>query len=79
MKFIDKLGLPFLLLSDDQGEVCGLYDVLKPKKMFGKEYIGIERSTFIINKDGDIAKIFRKVKIKDHVEEVLGFIKKELS
>lgn len=75
VKFIDKLSLPFVLLSDDEGKVCELYGVLMPKKMFGKEYIGIERSTFIIDKDGKIAKIFRKVKVKNHVDEVLDFIK----
>ncbi len=75
MKFIDKLDLPFALLSDDEGKVCELYGVLMPKKMFGKEYIGIERSTFIIDKEGNIAKVFRKVKVKNHVDEVLDFIK----
>lgn len=55
-----------------------LYEVLKPKKMFGKEYVGIERSTFIIDKEGKIAKIYRKVKLKNHVGEVLEFIKEKL-
>lgn len=75
IKFIEKLGLPFLLLSDDESKVCELYDVLKLKKMFGKEYMGIERSTFIIDKQGKIAKIFRKVRVKDHVAQVIDVIK----
>lgn len=75
VKFIEKLGLPFLLLSDDESKVCELYDVLKFKKMFGKEYMGIERTTFIIDKEGKIAKIYRKVKVKDHVAQIIDFIK----
>lgn len=74
-KFINKLELPFLLLSDEEKEVCKLYDVLKLKKMFGKEYMGIERSTFIIDKNGKIANIYRKVKVKGHAREVLNYIK----
>lgn len=75
VRFVEKLGLPFLLLSDNESKVCELYGVLKLKKMFGKEYMGIERSTFIIDKEGNIAKIFRKVKVKKHADEVLEFIK----
>ncbi|WP_432402660.1 thioredoxin-dependent thiol peroxidase [Wukongibacter sp. M2B1] len=75
IKFAEKLGLPFLLLSDDESKVCELYDVLKLKKMFGKEYMGIERSTFIIDKEGKIASIFRKVKLKDHIAQVVDSIK----
>jgi len=74
-KFIEKYDLPFLLLSDEDAGVCKLYDVWKLKKNFGKEYMGIERSTFFINKDGVIEKEWRKVKVKDHIEEVLNFIK----
>lgn len=74
-KFIDKLDLQFLLLSDEDKKVHEIYDVLKPKKMYGKEYIGVERSTFIIDKEGNIVKEFRKVKAKGHAEEVLNFIK----
>ena len=53
-----------------------LYDVWQLKKNFGKEYMGIERSTFIINKEGILVKEWRKVKVKDHVEEALEFIRK---
>ena len=72
-RFITKLNLPFVLLSDLKSEVCELYGVLKEKTMFGKKSIGIERSTFIINEDGIIEKIYRKVKVKDHIEEILSY------
>ncbi|MEE6134310.1 thioredoxin-dependent thiol peroxidase [Priestia sp. GS2] len=77
-KFIDKHGLPFLLLADEDHQVAEAYGVWKLKKNFGKEYMGIERSTFIINKDGEIAKEYRKVRVKDHVAEALHFIKENL-
>ncbi|WP_420806010.1 thioredoxin-dependent thiol peroxidase [Bacillus kwashiorkori] len=74
-KFVEKHGLPFLLLVDDDQQLAKYYDVLKPKKMFGKEFIGIERSTFLIDKEGKLVKEWRKVKVNGHVEEVLNFIK----
>ncbi|WP_428839283.1 thioredoxin-dependent thiol peroxidase [Bacillus massilinigeriensis] len=77
-KFIEKYGLPFLLLSDEDNKAAEAYGVWKLKKNFGKEYMGIERSTFIIDKEGKLAKEYRKVKVKGHVEEVLGFIKENL-
>jgi thioredoxin-dependent peroxiredoxin len=70
-KFIDKFNLPFLLLSDEDKTVCGLYDVIKEKNMYGKKVLGIERSTFIIDEKGILIKEYRKVKAKGHVEEVL--------
>ncbi|ANC75797.1 peroxiredoxin [Fictibacillus phosphorivorans] len=78
-KFIEKHGLPFILLADEEHKVAELYDVWKLKKNFGKEYMGIERSTFIIDGEGNIAKEYRKVKVKDHVEEALKFIEENLS
>jgi peroxiredoxin Q/BCP len=78
-KFIEKHGLPFLLLSDAEHKVAEAYGVWKLKKNFGKEYMGIERSTFIIDKQGKFAKEFRKVKVKGHVEEALSYIKENLS
>jgi thioredoxin-dependent peroxiredoxin len=78
-KFGDKYELPFLLLSDTEETVCKLYDVLKEKKMFGKTGIGIERSTFIIDTEGKVVKVYRKVKVKDHVREALSFIKENLT
>lgn len=77
IKFIDKHGLPFLLLADENHEVAELYDVWKLKKNFGKEYMGIERSTFLINKEGVLVKEWRKVKVKGHVEEALEFLKEQ--
>lgn len=69
-KFIAKYELPFLLLSDEEEVVCNLYGVLKEKTMFGKKCFGIERSTFVINEDGIITNIFRKVKVTGHVENL---------
>jgi peroxiredoxin Q/BCP len=77
-KFIAKYNLPFLLLSDTEAEVSKLYGVYKLKKNFGKEYMGIERSTFIIDKEGRLAKEYRKVKVDGHVDEALRYIEKEL-
>lgn len=69
-KFIQKFGLPFILLSDTTEEVCKAYDVIKEKNMYGKKVMGIVRTTFIIGKDGLIKQIFPKVKVEGHVEEV---------
>ena len=76
--FIEKFDLPFLLLSDEDGKVCELYGVWKLKKNYGREYMGIERSTFIIGKKGEVVKEWRKVKVAGHVEEVLDYIKNNL-
>ena len=70
-KFVAKHDLPFILLSDTEETVCKQYDVLKKKNMYGKKAIGIERSTFIIDETGMITKIFRKVRVPNHVEQVL--------
>jgi peroxiredoxin Q/BCP len=78
VKFIEKYELPFLLLADEDHQVAEAYGVWKLKKNFGKEYMGIERSTFIIDKAGTLVKEWRKVKVKDHVEEALLYIKNEL-
>ncbi|GIN88266.1 putative peroxiredoxin YgaF [Heyndrickxia sporothermodurans] len=77
-KFIEKHGLPFLLLVDEEHKLAEQFDVWKLKKNFGKEYMGIERSTFIINKEGELVKEWRKVKVNGHVEEALTFIKEHL-
>ena len=71
-KFIEKFNLPFILLSDEDKLVCHLYDVIKEKNMFGKKVLGIERSTFIIDEEGRLIKEFRKVKVKDHINEVIN-------
>ncbi len=71
-KFIGKHGLPFSLLIDAEHEVAEKYDVWKLKKMFGKEYMGIERSTFLIDPTGTVVKEWRKVKVQGHIEEALA-------
>ncbi|WP_042356721.1 thioredoxin-dependent thiol peroxidase [Bacillus rubiinfantis] len=74
-RFVEKYGLPFLLLADTEHQVAENYGVWKLKKNFGKEYMGIERSTFVIDKEGKLVKEWRKVKVKGHVEEALAFIR----
>ncbi len=77
-KFIEKYGLPFLLLADTEHYAADEYGVWKLKKNFGNEYMGIERSTFIIDKNGTLVKEWRKVKVKGHVEDALIYIKENL-
>ncbi len=74
-KFIDKLGIPFLLLSDEEGKASSDYDVLKNKSMFGKTALGVIRSTFIIDGDGMLRKIYRNPKTETHAEEVLAALR----
>ena len=74
-KFADKYKLPFNLLSDDKKEVVEKYGVWKEKNMYGKKYMGIERTTFIINAEGKISKIFPKVKVEEHNKEVMDALK----
>jgi peroxiredoxin Q/BCP len=73
--FIKKHEFPFDLISDPEEQLCKLFDVIKLKKLYGKEYMGIERSTFIIDSKGVLANEWRKVKVKGHVNEVLEAIK----
>ncbi|WP_231592348.1 peroxiredoxin [Pelagovum pacificum] len=70
-KFRDKHALGVPLLSDENGDVCERYGVWKEKSMYGKTFMGIERSTFLIDSEGKIAKAWRKVKVPGHVEAVL--------
>ncbi len=74
-KFIEKHGLPFSLLIDEDHAVSEEYGVWVLKKTFGKEYMGIERSTFIIDPTGKIIKEWRKVKVKGHVENTLNTLR----
>lgn len=69
-KFTDKYALPFPLLSDEDGSVCALYGVWRLKKFMGREYMGIERMSFLIDEEGMIAKMYEEVKPKEHVAEV---------
>lgn len=74
-KFIKKYNLPFSLLSDEKKETLEKYDVWKEKSMFGKKYMGIVRTTFVIDEKGIIKKIFENVKVADHEKEVLNALK----
>lgn len=77
-KFKAKYNLSFPLLSDDSGEVCDAYGVWAEKSMYGKKYMGIERSTFLIDGAGKILRVWSNVKVDGHSEEILAAIK-ELS
>ena len=74
-KFIEKHQLPFPLLSDEDHQVAELFGVWQLKKNFGKEYMGIVRSTFLIDEEGKLAQEWRSVKVKGHTEEVLAAVK----
>lgn len=74
-KFIDKYSLNFTLISDDKGELCDAYGVWIEKSMYGKKYMGIDRSTFLIDTEGTVRKTWRKVSVTGHVEEVLKAVK----
>lgn len=74
-KFAEKHNLLFPLLSDEDKSVSTAYGVFKEKSMYGKTFLGIERTTFVIDKDGVIRKIWPKVKVEGHADEVLEFIK----
>jgi len=70
-----KQSFPFELLSDPDEKVCKAFDVMKLKSMYGRQYIGIDRSTFLINVEGKVIKEWRMVKVTGHVEEVLAAVK----
>lgn len=76
-KFKEKYNLPFNLLSDESLETIKDYGVWKEKNMYGKKYMGIERTTFIIDEKGIIRKIYPKVKVIGHIEEILNELKNE--
>ena len=73
--FKQKQSFPFELLSDPDEKMCKSFDVMKLKSMYGKEYIGVDRSTFLISSDGKVAREWRSVKVKGHVAEVLEAVK----
>jgi peroxiredoxin Q/BCP len=73
-KFIAKLGLPYSLVPDEDHAIAMAYGVWKEKSMYGRKYMGIERSTFVIGPDGRIRRIFRKVKPAGHAAEVLAVL-----
>ncbi|TQR43598.1 thioredoxin-dependent thiol peroxidase [Paenibacillus popilliae] len=74
-KFIEKHSLPFTLLSDPEHEVADLFGVWQLKKMYGREYYGIVRSTFLIDEEGKLIKEWRSVKVKGHTIEVLEAVR----
>jgi peroxiredoxin Q/BCP len=74
-KFRDKHDLSVPLLSDAEDEICEVYGVWKEKSMYGKKFMGIERSTFLIDSTGRIAQVWRKVKVPGHAEEVLAAVR----
>ena len=71
-KFIAKFDLPFRLLADTDHAVCEAYGVWKEKNMYGKKYMGVERSTFVIDEQGGLIRVERKVKVDGHVEAMLA-------
>ncbi len=73
--FKAKQEFPFELISDESGEICELFGVWQLKKNYGKEYLGIVRSTFLIDKDGVLRQKWEKVRVKGHVDEVLAAVK----
>ena len=75
-KFKEKYELPFILASDEKGEVCNAYGVWQEKKNYGKTYMGIVRSTFLINERSKIAAVWRNLRVKGHVQKVLEEAKK---
>jgi peroxiredoxin Q/BCP len=74
-KFREKYGFPFDLLSDADEKACGIFDVIREKNMYGRKVLGIERSTFLIDDKGKLRREWRKLKVKDHVEEVLEAVR----
>ena len=74
IKFKENHGLNFPLISDPEHKLAEKYGVWKEKSMYGRKYMGIERSTFVLDKDGNIEKEWRKVKVKGHVDEVLSYL-----
>jgi len=74
-KFAQKYGLPFPLLADEGAQVATTYGVWKEKKQYGRTYMGIERTTFLIDENGIVQRVFPKVKVDGHVEEVIEAIR----
>lgn len=73
-KFVDKMNIPYVLLSDPEAEVCKKFGVWGKKQFMGKEYMGIQRSTFLVDEKGKIFKVFPAVKPKGHADEVLQIL-----
>jgi peroxiredoxin Q/BCP len=78
-QFSEKHKLPFLLLSDPDSEMCKAYGVFGTKSFMGREFLGIHRTTFVIDKRGTVRQVYPGVKVREHATEVLGFIKDQLA
>ena len=76
--FKEKCGFPFELLTDDKDTLAKIFDVIQMKQLYGRKFEGIERSTFVVDKDGKLAQEWRKVKVDGHADAVLDYIKNEL-
>jgi peroxiredoxin Q/BCP len=74
-KFVAKYDLPFTLLADVEKTACEAYGVWKEKSMYGKKYMGVERTTFVLDRDGKVARVFPKVKVPGHAEAVLEVVR----
>lgn len=74
-KFTDKYELPFTLISDEDGSICDSFGTWIEKSMYGRKYMGIDRATFLINAEGIVQHIWRKVKVTGHIEEILKTLK----
>jgi thioredoxin-dependent peroxiredoxin len=74
-EFADKFGLPFPLLADPDHKIADTYGVWKEKMNYGKTYWGIERTTFVIDRSGKVAKVYPRVKVEDHADKVLEFVR----
>ncbi|GMV96027.1 MAG: thioredoxin-dependent thiol peroxidase [Phycisphaerae bacterium] len=78
-KFAGKYGLPFPLISDEDKSICRAYGVWQEKSMYGRKYMGVARTTFVIDRKGRIAHVFEKVKPAGHEEEVLAWVRSNLA
>ena len=74
LKFKEKHKLPFTLLSDEDAAISKMYGVYKQKNVYGKKSMGIERTTFVIDKTGRIATLYPKVKVEGHIDDILSFV-----
>ena len=77
LKFRDKHKLPFPLLTDEDATVAKLFGVYKTKNLYGKKSLGIERTTFVIDKTGRIAQIYPKVKVEGHIQDLIDFVRED--
>lgn len=78
-RFREKYGLPFPLLSDPEAEVAKRYGVYRKKNLYGREFWGVERTTFVIDREGVLRKVFPRVRVDGHTEEVLTFVREHLA